>query len=83
MTASNMPASSASGSWAVESQVEDTVVDASGRVVRGIRVGFVTGHGVHGSVFVPVETYSADVVKAKIAAVAADLDAVSTLTHDS
>lgn len=68
--------------WTVESQQEDTVIDSAGRVVRGYRVGFVTGHGVHGSVFLPDELHGPDAARALIAQRAAALDAVATLTAE-
>jgi hypothetical protein len=66
--------------WKVEAQHETVDTDASGRPVPGVKVSFVTGLGVHGSVFVPKSQYSPDNVKAAIAAAAGQIDAVHKLT---
>lgn len=82
MSAPNMPGPVSSG-WTVESQTEDTRVTPAGQVARGVTVGFRTGHGVYGSVFVPDDLYTADNVRAMIAVKSAEIDAVSALTHES
>lgn len=79
MSAPNGQAGASSG-WQVTSQVETSQVNGAGQVVNGVQVGFVTGHGVHGSVFVPLDTYRPDVVRAQVAARAADLDAVAAMS---
>lgn len=80
MSSFNAPAP---GGWVVQSQTESMQVAPGGTtVVDGYTVGFVTGHGVHGSVFVPHSMYTADVVRQAIDAKAAELDAVATLTSN-
>lgn len=72
------------GGWSVTTQTPQTrAVPGQPLPVAGYTVGFVTGYGVNGSVFLPASNYSADAVKAAIAAQVAQLDAVSALTHDS
>lgn len=72
------------GGWRVTSQTPGArAVAGVNGPVAGYTVGFVTGNGVNGSVFVPSASYSADNVKAAIAAQVAQLDAVSNLDHTS
>ncbi len=80
MTAEIAPGGSG---WSVEYQQESTQVGTGNRVVQGFTVGFVTGLGAHGSVFVPRDTYTPDAVRLAIAAQAAQLDAIATLTSQS
>lgn len=71
------------GGWKVTSQTQQTrAVVGQNAPVPGYTIGFVTGYGVNGTVFVPTGQYSADTVKAAIAAQVAQLDQVSALTHD-
>jgi hypothetical protein len=65
--------------WQVEGQVEAIDADASGRAVQGVRIQFVTSHGVHASVFVPQARYSADYVRGLIESKAREIDAVHNL----
>jgi hypothetical protein len=71
------------GVWRVESQTETTEVGPIGQFVRGITVGFVTGSGVRGSVFVPHDVYEPGTIAAMINAKVALIDAVGSLTHES
>lgn len=66
--------------WEVEYQQETVDLGPDGRAIQGVKVGFVTGLGVHASVFVPKTTYSPDAVKAAIAAAAYQIDTVHKLT---
>lgn len=65
--------------WKVTSQTETTNISAGGDIAEGIRVGFVLDDGTAGSVFVPLAGYSADKVRAAVAARAAVLGEVATL----
>lgn len=66
--------------WAVEYQQETIDLGADGRAVQGVKVGYVTSKGNHGSVFIDKARYSPDNVKAAIAAAAAQMDAIHALT---
>lgn len=66
--------------WHVEYQQETVDLGPDGRAVQGVKVGFVTGKGVHGSVFIAKTRYNPDNVKAAIAAAAVQIDTVHTLT---
>jgi hypothetical protein len=48
--------------WRVTSQVETSRPDASGRIIRGVQVGWEASTGATGSVFVPEAAYNAAVV---------------------
>ena len=65
--------------WRIESQQETTELDASGRVVNGVRVMFVTAKGNHGSVFVSRAMYSIPNVQAAVANAAGTMDGVANL----
>lgn len=65
--------------WEVEYQQETVDLGPDGRAVQGIKIGFVTGKGVHASVFVSKANYSPDNVRSAIAAAAAQIDTVHTL----
>lgn len=62
--------------WTVTSQTEGPVIGPNGKAVLGVTVNFVTAKGVHGSVFVATDQYTALNVRAAIAARAAALDEV-------
>lgn len=66
--------------WAVEHQIETTDLDPSGRAVAGIRVSFVTSHGIHQSVFVSKAAYSEANVRSLIQAAVAKIDAIQNLS---
>jgi hypothetical protein len=70
----------ATPAWTVEYQQETVGVGADGRAVEGVKVGFVTAKGVHGSVFVPKARYGVETVKAAIAHAVATADAVHSLS---
>jgi hypothetical protein len=66
--------------WSVTSQQQTTALYGT-RFVRGVEIAFVTGLGHSGSVFVPQDVYSnTDQVKAMVAAAAAQMDAVGSLS---
>lgn len=67
-------------SWQVTGQAERTDIAADGTPVRGMTVYFTTGAGHQGSVFVPAAQYTADNVRAMIAAAAARMDEIGSLT---
>lgn len=66
--------------WIIEHQQETVGLGPDGRAIDGWRVNFVTGLGVHGSVFIVKARYSVDNVRAAVAAAAAEIDAVHKLT---
>ena len=66
--------------WRVTSQQETTETTPGVGFSRGFRVFFTTDAGNSGSVFVPLAQYTADKVKALIAAAATTMDTVSSLT---
>lgn len=66
-------------SWQVTGQTERTDIAQDGTPVRGMAVYYTTGHGYQGSVFVPAAQYTADNVRAMIAAAAARLDQIGSL----
>lgn len=69
--------------WRVTSQVRRTRVDDAGEVRDGYDVAFTTGAGHAGVIFVPDRLYTPDRVREAIAAQAALLDSVGSLTADS
>lgn len=84
MTAMGLGSAIPQGGWTVTGQVPSTrLVAGNARPVEGYVVSFTTGYNVNGSVFVPAATYTAESVRAAIAATVAQLDAVSQLTHDT
>lgn len=78
MTSDNTPAPAPS--WTVTYQQESQQVDTGNRVVKGVTVGFQTGTGQQGSVFVPDTQYTPDQVRTAIAARAAQLDTIAGMT---
>lgn len=66
--------------WTVTSQNETTAQDSTGNFVSGWTVYYQTQDGTAGSVFVPKALYTADNVRAKIAAAVAENIAVSQLS---
>jgi len=71
------------GTWSVVSQSPRNRADATGNVVAGYDIAFVSAGGHPGTVFVPSSQYTATNVKAIIDPVAAELDAVGRLTGNS
>jgi len=71
-------------SWRVTGQQQTMRIGPTGDATHGVEVMFSTGHGVAGSVFVPDSVYAdPQQVREAVAARAAQLDAVSTMTSDS
>jgi hypothetical protein len=66
--------------WKTESQTEGFGPGPDGKIIEGVRVGLVTAHGVHGSIFVPKAGYSAAMVKSAAEAWYAQVDGVAKLT---
>lgn len=66
--------------WSIEYQQETVGTGPDGRAAEGVKVGFVTGRGVHSSVFIPRERFNPANVKAQVAAAAAQHDEVDRLT---
>ena len=66
--------------WRVVDQTETLEADPGGRVVNGVRVVFVTGKGIQGSVFVPRNLYNVPNVQAAVAARAHEMDQVQGLS---
>lgn len=65
--------------WKVEYQTETVGLGPDGRPVEGVRVGFVTASGVHGSVFIAKARFNANTVKAAIDEQYAHIEAVHKL----
>lgn len=84
MTAPNPGAGLPSGGWKVLAQTPRTIAGPGiNGVIPGYDITFVVASGATGKVFVQQEGYSADMVKAAIAPLAAQLSAVADLTHES
>lgn len=66
--------------WTVTSQTEATIINAAGNAVDVMRVSFQLADGTQASVNVPLSAYTADNVKAAIAAKADTLAAVNDLS---
>ena len=66
--------------WSIEYQQETVELGPDGRAVAGVKIGYVTGLGVHASVFVPKAKYTPENVKAAIADAAYRVDQVHKLT---
>ena len=69
--------------WSVLSQNETSQVTPDGRVETGVTVRFQTTQGTVASVFIPDLQYTADNVRAAIAARAEAIGAVGNLTSDT
>lgn len=67
------------GTTRVTGQMPTTAL-AGGRFTKGVEVQFVTAAGNTGSVFIPDDQYTPDVVRAAIADKAAVMDAVGAIT---
>jgi hypothetical protein len=77
-----MPAAPPPGGWAITGQRQtQQLPPGSQQFVQGVEVTFVTGYNVTSSVFVPYSAYTPTRVAAAVSERAAQLDAVSTLTH--
>lgn len=70
----------ASSGWTVTTQRETQEQGPGGRFIKGIEVGFVTGQGVAGTVFVPAVSYNPPTVSAMITEKAAQIDAITGLS---
>lgn len=68
------------GTWKIEYQTETVGIGPDGRPTEGVKVGFVTHAGVHGSVFVAKARFNANTVKAAIDEQYAHIEAVHKLT---
>ena len=66
--------------WTIEGQVEDYRQLPSGQFGQGIVVSFRTAEGATGTVFVPLDKYTADEVRAAVSARAATMAAVAKLS---
>lgn len=66
--------------WTITSQIPTVDLDAAGKAVRGVRVGYViTATGVSDTVFLPLARYNPDTVKAAVAEAVKNHNAVSQL----
>ncbi len=70
----------ATGAWSVGYQAETVGLGPDGRPTEGVKVGFVTASGVHGSVFIPKSQFNANKVKSAIAEQYAHIEAVHKLS---
>lgn len=66
--------------WSVTYQTETMGVGPAGLPVAGVRVGFKTGTGQEGTIFVPDASYTPDAVRAAIAERVAAMAAVAGLS---
>ena len=66
--------------WSVEYQTETIGIGPDGKAVEGVKVGFATTEGVHGSVFLPKARYNVVNVKQAIAEQYGHIKAVHGLT---
>lgn len=72
------------GGWRVTGQRQtQQLIPGSPQFTTGVEVSFITGYGVTGSVFVPNNQYTTDTVQSIIGDRVKQLDAISTLTHQS
>lgn len=69
----------AKNAWTVEYQQETIDLGPDGRPVQGVKIGFVTGGGLRGSVFVPRANYTPDNVRAEVSAAAHQMDTIQNL----
>lgn len=67
-------------SWSVQHQEPTTGQNSAGRYVTGTRVYIQTAMGHKGSAFIPDDQYSPEKVKPVLAALAARLDGVGSLS---
>lgn len=65
--------------YVVTSQMETVAGTPDGRYVNGIKVTYRTRSGANGSVFLPLEEYTADNARALLDARAAEAEAIQTL----
>ena len=79
-SAGNVVPNAPTTGWNVDYQQETVGLDASGRTVPGVKVGFITGKGVRSSVFIPQTLYTPTNVRAQIAAMAAQVDEVQGMS---
>jgi hypothetical protein len=61
-------------------QQETVDLGPDGRAVQGVKVGFMTAKGIHGSVFIPKARYNVETVRAAVGEQAAKLDAIHDLS---
>lgn len=66
--------------WRVTGQSERTIIDATGAAVNVMQVSFQLADGTAGTVNVPLGQYNPEQVRSAIAAKAATIAAVNTLT---
>lgn len=66
--------------WRVEYQQETVGLGPDGRAVDGVKIGFETEAGHHGSVFIPKARYNPENVKAAVATAAYQMDLVGGLS---
>lgn len=76
----SMPPPDATPTWTVTGQTERDQVTPGSAPVRGVQIFYQTRLGQQGSIFVPYTEYNTANVTAKLAAAAAQLDAVKQLT---
>lgn len=80
----NTGSAAPSSTWKVLTQSENTELGANNIPQKGYRISIVTGLNNTGSIWVPTTQYSnVEWLKLQLSALAAQLDAVSMLTHES
>jgi hypothetical protein len=75
----NNPTTAAACTWEVTSQTPTTAAGENGQLASGQMINIRTGLGNTGQVFVPYSEYRPEVVRPKLADLAARLDAVAGL----
>ena len=76
----SMPPADAQPTWRVTGQTERDQVVPGSAPVRGVQIFFQTGLGQQGSIFVPYTEYNTTSVAQRLAAAAAQMDAIKGLT---
>lgn len=66
--------------WTVTGQQETMDLSPQGTYVNGVKVSFRTASGAIGSVFVPMDAFTPELVRQKVAAAAATVEHVAGLT---
>lgn len=76
----SMPPADAAPTWTVTGQSERDAIVPGSAPVRGMQIFYQTRLGQQGSIFVPYTEYTTANITAKLAAAAAQADAVKQLT---
>jgi hypothetical protein len=69
--------------WRIEYQIEGIESGGPGGFTKGVTIGWVTDSGIHGTVFVPLDDLTPEVVKERVGSAVAARTAIAGLTHQS